>query len=173
MCCRSKLPVRFVCGCFKFSHLSWNLFLMNIIKKNLLLLCVNDFGGIRQNYSASPVWGIGTSRKAQNWKKHLLLLCVNVLMEYSSHNCFYYTSKPECAIPDGNEYSNYSASPVWGIGTSRKAQNWKKNLQLTIAFACMRWWVWLIFHRQLSCGSGVLQCSPKIQHIWRQRHKEL
>ncbi len=27
-----------------------------------------------------------------------------------SHNCFYYTSKPECAIPDDNKKTKHSGS---------------------------------------------------------------
>jgi hypothetical protein len=31
-----------------------------------------------------------------------LCICVRVRFSAVSHNCFYFTSKPECAIPDDN-----------------------------------------------------------------------
>ncbi len=41
-----------------------------------------------------------------------MYMYVCVYMQSVSHNCFYYTSKPECAIPDDNVYMHMNIAQV-------------------------------------------------------------
>ncbi len=92
-----------------------------------------------------------------------------------SHNCFYYTSKPECAIPDDNDQQDILHvliklnSSLWGVRRVVPQRQWTLTYPTEIMrYTSHKWedhWNRVTYHLNVWSITPTL-CPPYMSHRW-------